>query len=89
MPVNLFPNATEEELVALAESLQRRLTTGEVTFVTLPGGGQMQRGVQNTRDAQTMLLRVLYSLFVINPSTYDNPYVGRITRTLPDYSNSY
>ena len=85
MPVNLFPNATEAELVALAESLQRRLTVGEVQFVTLPGGGQMQRSVQNTRDCQTMLLRVLYSLHLKNPSEYDNPYVQRVRRTTPSY----
>lgn len=86
MPVNLFPNATEAELVALAESLQRRLTTGEVMFVTLPGGGQMQKSFQHSRDAQTMLLRVLYSLHRLNPETYENPYVQRVRRTLPNYS---
>jgi hypothetical protein len=84
VPVNLFPNASEEELVALAETLQRRLTVGEVQFVTLPGGGQMNRTWQNTRDAEVMLKRVLYSLHLLDAS-YDNPYVGRVRRTLPSY----
>lgn len=87
MPVNYYPNATEEELLALAESLQRRLTTGEVSFVTLPGGGQMQRTVQNTGAAKVTLLQVLYALYRINPSDYDNPYAGRIRRTIPNYAN--
>jgi hypothetical protein len=86
VPVNLFPNASEEELVALAETLQRRLTVGEVQFVTLPGGGQMNRTWQNTRDAQVMLMRVLYSLHLISPGSYDNPYVGRVRRTMPSYA---
>jgi hypothetical protein len=88
MPVNLFPNASEAELRALVESLQKRLTIGEIQFVTLPGGGQMQRTFQNTRDAKTMLIHALYSWHKMNPSEVDNPYAQRIRRTLPNYVNA-
>lgn len=86
MPVNYFPNATEAELIALAESLQRRLTVGEVQFITLPGGGQVQRSWQNTESAKPMLLNVLYALHRKNPSTYENPFLGRVQVTYPSYS---
>jgi hypothetical protein len=85
MPVNWYTNATEAELVACLESIQRRQTTGEVMFVTLPGGGQMQRTHQNTKLVDVYAMRILYSLYVINPSDYDNPYTQRIKRTLPSY----
>jgi len=88
MPVNLYPNATEAELLALAESLQRRLTVGEVQFVTVAGGGQMSRGYQNTRQAKTELMAVLYALFKKNPATYENPYAQRIRVTRPSYNPS-
>ncbi len=88
MPVNYFPNATEAELLACAQSLQRRLTVGEVAYVTMPGGGQMQRTLQNTPQADLMLLRVLFSLHLKNPTEYDNPYAGRVRRTLPNYVNA-
>lgn len=88
MPVNLYPNATEDELLALAESLQRRLTIGEVQFVTVAGGGQMSRGYQNTRNAKTELMAVLYALYKKNPATYDNPYTQRIQVTLPNYQSA-
>jgi hypothetical protein len=54
-------------------------------FVTLPGGGQMQRTHQNTKLVDVYAMRILYSLYVINPSDYDNPYTQRIKRTLPNY----
>jgi hypothetical protein len=87
MPVNYFPNATEEELVALLESLQRRATTGEVNFTTLPGGGQMGRTYTNTQGVEVTMRRVLYALHILNPTDYDNPYLGRVRKTLPSYVN--
>lgn len=85
MPVNFYPNSNVEELEACLESLQRRTTIGEVSFATLPGGGQIQRTVQNTGLVDTYILRILYSLFVLAPGSYDNPYVQRIRKTLPSY----
>lgn len=85
MPVNFYPNATEDELVALLESLQRRATTGEINFTTIPGGGQMGRTYTNTKGVETTMLRVLYALYVLNPTDYENPYTQRVRRTLPSY----
>lgn len=87
MPVNLYPNGTEEELLAMAEAIQRFLTTGEITFVTLPGGGQMQRQMSQ-RDAKTRLMEVLYALHKINPNDYENPYAQRVRVTRPHYVNA-
>jgi hypothetical protein len=86
MPVNYYPNCTESELLAILESLERRSSIGEIGFVTVAGGGQMSRSWQFSRDVEVAAKRVLYALFKIAPSTYDNPYAQRIRRTLPVYS---
>jgi hypothetical protein len=88
VPINYYPNATEAELVAMAASLQRRMTVGEVQFMTQPGGGQVQKSFQNTPEAKQTLKDILYSLHRKNPSVYDNPYTQRIKRTLPNYVNA-
>jgi hypothetical protein len=87
MPINYWPNATEDELRACAEALQRRMAPGEVMFVTLPGGGQMQRSWQNTPQVKEVLRQILYAWHLLDPSI-KNPYVQRIRRTLPNYVNA-
>jgi hypothetical protein len=87
MPVNYYPNGTEEELVALLESLQRRATTGEVNFTTIPGGGQMGRTYVGGKDVETTMRRIIYALHLLNPADYDNPYLQRVRRTVPSYVN--
>jgi hypothetical protein len=86
MPWNKYPNLTEDDLVAILESIQRRSTIGEIGFVTVAGGGQMSRSWQFGRDVSEEAKRVVYALFKLNPSTWDNPYAQRIRRTLPVYS---
>lgn len=86
MPVDLLPNATDEELVAIVESCQRHLFTGETVFITLPGGGQIQKQIDSKQSARTMLMQALYSCFKRGLSGYDNPYTQQIRVTYPAYT---
>jgi hypothetical protein len=83
VPTNFFPNATEAELVALLESLQRRATRGEI-YMTTYAGDQQMRSYQGASRVDTMIKRVLYSLSLLNDD-YDNPYAGRVRRTQVSY----
>jgi hypothetical protein len=85
MPVNYYPNGTEEELLAMLEAIQRRGTTGNVSYVTLPGGGQTMLSLQNSAHCDITARRLLYALHKINPNDYENPYAARVRITRPYY----
>jgi len=85
MPVNYYVTKTEDELLVLLDSLQKRGTTGYVTQ-TSAAGLQQIRSFQNSGQVDREIRRVLYSLWKLNPSDYDNPYSQRIRRTRPNYT---
>lgn len=84
MPYNEYPNLTEDELVELLQSVQRRETTGELNFVTTLGT-QMSKTFVNGQPTEVIKRKILYALHLLNPAVYDNPYAGRIRRTHPLY----
>lgn len=86
MPWRKYTNAEDAELVACLESIQRRSTTGEVQFVTLPGGGQMQRTFQNGNHVDKEVRYLQYEAFCRGMVGYSNPYAQRIRRTMASYS---
>jgi hypothetical protein len=87
MPVNYYPQKTEDELVTILESLQKRASEGVVYFTTV-AGLQNQRSFQGSARVEVEIRRVLYSLFLLNPGTYANPYLQRIRRTRARYTFS-
>jgi hypothetical protein len=86
MPVNYYPQKTEEELLVLLDALQKRATTGFVSS-TSAAGLQQIRTYQNTGPVSVEIRRVLYALHLVNPE-YDNPYGQRVRRTRADYTPS-
>jgi len=85
MPVNYYVGKTEDELLVLLDALQKRGTTGYVTQ-TSAAGLQQIRSFQNSGNVPVEIRRVLYSLWKISPSGYENPYSQRIRRTRPNYT---
>ena len=85
MPVNYYPQKTEDELLVALESLQKRTTEGAVFFTTA-AGLQSQRSFQGSSPVSVEIRRVLYSLHKLNPGTYENPYAQRVRRTRPSYT---
>jgi len=85
MPVNYYPQKTEDELLVMLDALQKRATTGFVSQ-TSAAGLQQIRSFQNGRAVSVEIRAVLYALWRLNPSDYDNPYSQRIRRTRPNYT---
>jgi hypothetical protein len=83
VPVNFYPNATEEELTALLESLQRRATKGEI-YMTTYSGDQQMRSFQGGAKIHVEMRHVLYAGHVL--FGWDDPYIQRIKRVSADYS---
>ncbi len=82
---NFYPQKTADELLAILDSLQKRATTG-VVIQNSAAGVQTIRSFQNSGPVSVEIRRVLYSLFVLLPETYPNPYAQRITRVRPHYT---
>jgi hypothetical protein len=87
MPRRNWSNVTDDELIAMIESLQRRETIGEIAFMTQPGGGQVQRSYAKTPDADKKLTELQYEAFSRGLPNHVNPYLGMVKRTLPSYQN--
>jgi len=87
VPVNYYVGKTEEELLLFLDALQKRATTGFISQ-TSAAGLQQIRTYQNTSRVEVEIRRVLYSLFLLSPGTYDNPYTQRIRRTRARYTFS-
>lgn len=86
MPIDYYPQKTEEELLVLLDTLQARGAKGAITEVSAAG----VRTVRQAPSGSTCdrdVLRVLYSLYKRNPDAYSDPYASRITRTLPSYTS--
>jgi hypothetical protein len=86
MPLRVWSNLTDAELVAMIGSLQRRMTIGELAFMTQPGGGQTQRSFSNTPPAVQTLAALHYEAFQRGLPNYVNPYTGMVKRTTPSYT---
>ncbi len=87
MPANYYPNKTEDELSTLLTALQNRATQGHV-YMTGGAGVQNVRSFQNSGPVSVEIKRVLYSLHLLSPGGYDNPYAARIRRTRANYTLS-
>jgi hypothetical protein len=85
MPVNYYPQKSADELLVMLDALQKRATTGFVSQ-TSAAGLQQIRSFQNSGPVSVEIRRVLYSLWKLDPDTYENPYASRIRRTRPNYT---
>lgn len=85
MPVNYYPQKTEEELLAILTSLQKRASEGVVAFTT-GAGIQTQRSFEGGRPVAVEIRSVLYSLYLLDSDAYDNPYAGRVRITRTKYT---
>jgi hypothetical protein len=83
--VNYYPQKTEQELLDILDSIQKRASTGVVAFYTA-AGVQQQRSFQGAARPSTEILRILYSLHLLLPGTYADPYASRIRRTRASYT---
>lgn len=81
---NFYPNKTEDELVVLLTALQNRASQGHV-YMTSGAGIQNVRSFAGAARVEVEIKRVLFSLFLLKPSTYQNPYAGRVRRTRARY----
>ena len=86
MPVDYYPQLSEEQLLVMLTSLQNRGTTGEVVFTTF-AGVQTQKTFEGGERVGLSMRRVLYSLHLRNSAAYENPYTQRVRVTLPTYTN--
>lgn len=79
---NYYAGRTEAELLVMLNDLQKRASSG-VVFFTTGAGLQQQRSFQGSAPVDVERKRVLYSLHILKPDDYDNPYAGRkrIVRT--------
>src|SRR6266516_2786075 len=85
MPVNYYPQKSADELLSILDSLQKRASTG-VVAMTSAAGFQQQRSFQNGGPVDREIRRVLYSLWKLDPDTYDNPYNSRVRRVRAAYT---
>ncbi len=84
MPIDFYPQRATEELLVLLDSLQRRQTMGVVSQ-TSAVGMQTTKSWTGSSRIDVEIRRVLYSLFLRDPTLYTNPYSNRVTRTRPRY----
>ena len=88
MPSNYYPNKTEEDLLAILNALQARQTAGAITEVSAAGVRTVKEVGQGNSRTEVELRRVLYSLFLKNPTLYQDPYASMIRRTRTRYTFS-
>ena len=87
MPVDYYVSKSENELLLLLDSLQRRATQGVIASTSAAGVQQIRSFTQGSR-VETEIKRVLYSLFKRNPIDYSDPYASMIRRTRAHYTFS-
>ena len=87
MPVNYYPQKSEDELLVLLDALQKRNTAGVVSQVSLEGS-QTIKSFQGSGPVPVEIRRVLFALWKLNPGAYENPYASRIRRTRARYTLS-
>lgn len=88
MPVDYYPQKSVADLLLILDGLQKRQTKGGITEVVAAGvKTARQFGMGNSR-IQTEMLRVMYSMHLRDPDTYDDPYASKIRRTRARYTFS-
>jgi hypothetical protein len=87
MPVNYYPQKTEDELLTTLGALQKRTGEGLVNFSTVMGM-QQSLGYNGSSRVEVEIRRVLFSLHLLNPNTYADPYAARIRKTRTNYTFS-
>jgi hypothetical protein len=88
VPTNYYPQKTRTELEALLSALQDRASQGQVYMSGGSGMPQIVRGYTGAARVEVEIKRVLYSLFLLQPNIYDDPYASRIRRTRTRYTYS-
>lgn len=83
--MNYYAGRTEAELLILLKSVQERSSKG-VIGMSSGAGIQQQYTFSEAAKIDLVIRRILYSLYLISPSTYDNPYAARVRRTRPAYT---
>jgi hypothetical protein len=86
--VRIFQNASDDELLQMRESLQRRSTIGELSMSTFQGDQNMLSWVK-AQPPHIVLLYVMDEQWRRNPDAYENPWKNRHRRSSPDYSQCY
>ncbi len=88
MPLNYYPQKSEAELLALLDKLQARQTAGAITEVSAAGVRTVKQIPQGNSRVEVEIRRVLYSLSLLDPETYPDPYAQmiRIVRTRYTFS---
>jgi hypothetical protein len=88
VPINYYPNLDADGLLALLDALQKRQTTGLVIQTSAAGLQAIKSFSKGASRNEVELRRVLYSLHLLQPGNYADPYVDRITRTRARYTFS-
>lgn len=88
MPVDYYPQKSVADLLAILDTLQKRQTKGGITEVLAAGVKTSREFVPGNSRVETEILRVMYSLHLRDPATYDDPYASRIRRTRARYTFS-
>jgi hypothetical protein len=86
--LDYYPQKSEAELSVLLDSLQKRQVKGGITEVTAAGVRTMKDFRGGNSRVEVEIRRVLYSLHLRNPDTYDDPYASRVRRVRARYTFS-
>ena len=90
MPVNYYPNLTEDELLAKLDKVQKRSAEGVVNFTTVLGM-QQQLSYEKASRPDVTILRILYSLHLLHlagdtDAVWPDPYAQKIRKTRTRYT---
>lgn len=86
--LDYYPQKSEQELLALLDSLQKRQIKGGITEVTAAGVRTMKDFKAGNSRVEVEIRRVLFSLHLRDSDVYDDPYASRIRRTRARYTFS-
>lgn len=84
MPVNYYPQLDETALLELLTALQNRATKGQA-YRTAAAGVETSRSFEGSAKVHVEIRRVLWSLHLLDPVVYPDPYADRIRRTRARY----
>lgn len=85
MPVDYYPQKTEDELLVMLAAVQKRSTEGAVSMTTMAGMQQM-RSWQGSGSVALEIRHILYSLSRRDPVLYADPYISRVRKTRAAYT---
>lgn len=89
MPLDYYPQKSQQDLLVLLDTLQKRQTKGGITEVSAAGVRTVRvfNAAGNSRT-EVEIRRVLYSLHLRNPQLYDDPYASMLRTTRTRYTFS-